>query len=204
MTKATATKIHTSSQMQDILPHLSEETLLVLDLDETVITSTTYHGSIEWAEDLIKKLIKEGLTEEEAIPNAVEVWAKAQEDITMQLTEDAVTAVIAKSSQYIACTKRSKHLYDTTLRHLNSVGVTFGYEGLSYPIVGHEQAYFHHGVIFCGDDSKGSALFSFLKESPLPPHIVMVDDTFIHLEDTAAVCHQHGVEFTGFHYNRKI
>lgn len=198
--KATS-NIELISTLQEVVPVINDSSLLVLDIDDTVVVATTHIGSGKWEKSLRQEFRDEGFSEEEAFIKAENIWNEAQENTFVRPTENDVFTLLSHK-QCLGCTARSPNLIDITMRQLSLAGVSFTDEEMSYPIMETPLVYFHNGIIFCGGVSKATALFSFLENFPSPPQIIMVDDTLHHLEDVSTVAQQRDIEFIGFFYDK--
>ena len=204
MITATDFNIITISTIREIIPHISESSLLVLDIDDTIMTATTYIGSGQWEKDLVKQFIKEGFSPEEAFHKAETIWRKAQKNTRMRLIDQDVLSIFSNNYNCIGCTARSTRLIDITIDQLKDVGISFAKEKASFPIPGCSKAYYHQGIIFCEGFSKGTSLFAFLKTISFPSKIIMIDDSLSHLEDVSLAAQKYGVAFVGLLYNSGV
>jgi len=197
--------IFESSHISEVIPHLLQGTLLVLDIDDTIITSSTYIGSISWVHDLIRKFILNGYSRQEAGYKAYILWRDAQKKTNAILTEKDASLLFENPCDCIGCTARSPEVFSITMQQLGGVGISFDNDSLSCTAENYCLSMFAKGIIFCGGQSKGGALFEFLHASSsytMPDRIVMVDDTLEQLEDVGVFCESNEIDFFGFHYRR--
>ena len=195
------------SNVGDVLPYLSEGALLVLDIDDTIITSSTYEGSISWIDYLTEKFVGEGFSQHDAFEKAVEIWQETQSTVSVQLIEEDIHALFERANYVVGCTSRPVTMLSVTMEQLQTVGISFGHHD-SFPIdtkTADCSAYFSNGIIFGDGGEKGELLFTFLHASEIyemSSRIIMIDDSLCHLEEVLASCRQHNVDYYGFRYSR--
>lgn len=170
------------SQIKDIEKEIDSNTLIAFDLDNTLITSSTYYGSINWEDKIILRLINDGMSPQEAIEAASKIWRKAQFEITIKLIEEESFNFIHKwkqNSTVIGLTKRSFEIKDLTFENLKSNNITFS------PFYDHNLDYFHEGILFCANYQKSFLLESFIDKVLIekPKKIIVVDDKKENLDD---------------------
>lgn len=195
-TLAFSSNISIITKLEQIIPAIDSETLIVFDVDNTLISPKGYFGSDEWFYYLVKIKRFNGLSEKEATDQAVVAWNKAQQVIEVKTVEDSTLSIIQKfkssGHKMMALTARNFDIYGDTLRQLRSVGIGFkdspvydkairiSKELLSSP----EDAVFENGILFVGEhNDKGKVLSYFLKEiSFMPKKVVYVDDRMKHVQ----------------------
>lgn len=170
------------SQIKEIEKEIDKNTLIAFDLDNTLITSTSYFGSINWEEKIILKLIEEGLSPKEARTQASQIWKKAQFNIKTKLIEEESSKFIdkwKKKSNIIGLTARSFDLRELTFDGLRSNNITFS------PFLDHNFDLFHEGTLYCANYLKSTLLSRFVNDvlTKKPEKIIVVDDKKENLED---------------------
>lgn len=174
--------------MRATLPAILPQTLVIYDLDNTLIRPTQTLGSDQWFRDLFDRAKASGATEKEANRAAVGPWVKVQKATavaTVEAESPAIVSELQKSGHFVmGLTARPDSLADTTFKQLKSVG----YRLDAHPPVredldvlnsqGAVAAHFSRGVIFVGPaGDKGQVLVEFLRKTGLDPQsIVFVDD----------------------------
>jgi hypothetical protein len=170
------------SKIKDIENQIEENSLIAFDLDNTLITSSSYYGSINWEDNLISKLKKEGLTQEEAHKQASNIWKQAQFEIKHKLIEKESSKLIKnwkKKSHIIGLTARSFDIKELTFESLKTNKITFS----SY--IDHNLDRFHEGILFCANFLKSTLLTNFINQvlKTKPTKIIVVDDKIENLDD---------------------
>jgi hypothetical protein len=192
---------------------LDSRTLLLFDIDMTLMRARTYLGSDVWFEHLLRRYQdRDGLSHGDAVERAQILWHATQAGIEVDPIE-TTTAEIHRELKLLAgatlgLTARNPMLRDYTLRDLRSLDLGF----FSHPADGEERsldlphpAVLHEGIAFVGQNSKGAGLSALLPvlantRDFLPARIVMIDDRLSHLESMQKVADAAGIPFLGFHY----
>lgn len=187
--------------MREILPFVDSQTLLVFDLDNTVMEPLQTLGSDQW----FKYLLSQGQT----LSEALSVWEEVQKVTAMRPVETITPEIIADEQnlgvQVMALTARPADLAETTENQLMSIGVSFQKESPNshgWTGTGENAATYIHGIEYIGPSlSKGDALMSFLNSNGLhPSRVVFVDDTSKH-DETVNVALDHAkIENYEFRY----
>ncbi len=204
--------IRESEHLRDVSQHLCQDTILVLDLDRTLITSDVFYGSETWEVLVYKHLMSEGHPTRKAKKMSEAIWKRAQAKVTVRLIETCASRHIQEwqnQTNVIGLTARDHTVIETTMKQLSSVDISFSTFNTRFQttklIREETHSVFHQGIAFCGDAPKNEILFQLILDNDilsLPKKIVMVDDRKHHLEMTRKNCHDYGIEFHGFRYNR--
>ena len=205
-------KIITSASIADIEQHSADQkTLVLLDLDQTVFDVTgTVHE--HWFSHMLNHAQTLGHTYESAlkelVPHYVNAMSKAPPVIP---AEDGTARVIKQLQQrginVMGLTARGAMLSASTQKQLNSIDIDFNHtsivaHSISLPMT-KETAHFERGILFCGPNSKGDALKTFLNAvSHKPEKIVFVDDKEHHLKSVMNMADASDIDFVGIRYSR--
>jgi hypothetical protein len=190
--------------MAEILPYINDQTLLVFDLDNTVMEPVQTLGSDQWFHYL--------LNQSYTVDQAVAVWSQVQPVSQMEAVE-SITPEIIKQGQLaglkvMALTARPPSLAQTTETQLLSVGVDFQgspvFENDITDIsgLGDQGPEYIRGIEFVSPKlSKGEALVQFLHQIHFKPRrIVFIDDTAKHTVTVNASLNSEGIENFEFRY----
>ena len=100
---------------------MHSETLLILDLDNTLIESSFHYGSYQWGGHLIREALKKGMNEDEALDSIIPHWNKAQYEIEMRTIEEEISDWLnllhKQGVKMLALTARSLKIVQITLIH---------------------------------------------------------------------------------------
>jgi hypothetical protein len=127
----------------EILDDLDDSTLILLDLDNTIIRSDKDYGSVEFFLALLQEAKKNGLDSKQALLESYERWFRAQKHITVELIDKEIANFISKAnnsgSQIIIITGRNPtpEIIDLTFKQLNLHKLSFS----QLPNMEFEQAY---------------------------------------------------------------
>ncbi len=195
--------------IQDVVQHVDKGTLVVFDIDNTLLECGQSLGSDQWFCSQLKMLKEQGWEQQKALDHVLTLWSDIQHHTRLQAVEPH-TAKVVQSLQLanyplIALTTRSHHVADATIRHLDAAGldlrqtaplketVTLQHDG--------EESIYRDGVLFTNNGHKGKALWAFLERAQIQPRkIVFINDKHSHLLPVEETSQQNGVAFVGLRY----
>lgn len=212
---AQTSDVITTRDLVDVLKVLSEpyngRTLLVLDIDDTLLTSPTFFGSDAWYE------WQKTLSPQSPgyVPCKFDVLAMNFEAGTQVPTQaDAVAAINAIALDKIMITSRSPMYRGGTIRELKKAGYQLP-ESLQPGLAGAIYEYrpdpnqpgatlsYHEGVLMVAGQNKGLALVDLMKHMQITyDRVVQVDDGEKHLNEMRDAMTAAGIEYRGVRYNR--
>jgi hypothetical protein len=203
-------EIRATNHMSDVIRAVDKGTLLVFDIDNTLIEPENQLGSDQWYYFLERKYAEiDGLKESEAYEKATKVWNKTQDLIRMKPVEKKTPAMVreiqGKNRKTLGLTARSFEVAERTLLQLDSVGINFKQNGLresDLEFKSDNTAKFTKGIIFVGENNdKGKVLVQFLKALKLKPkRVVFVDDKVKNVKNVEAALQKEKLPFLGFRY----
>lgn len=202
--------IHQVKHIMEAIRTVDPNTLLIFDLDNTVMESSQMLGSDQWYGYLVRAYQERGLTKEDAVDRAIAQWIVIQRTSEMQPVERATPTLIRAMQQsnvrVMALTARPTQLEKRTLTQLKKIGVSF----MLHPVHRTEvslpfkngTAKYSQGVLFVGAKlNKGVVLGAFLKKISLKPkRVAFVDDKLKHVKDVGQALSKMKVAYTGFRY----
>lgn len=211
-------KVVEITKMAAIKGAVQPGTVLVLDIDNTLVEASQMYGSDQWFEYLVTSGIADGkqlgLPENEvkarAVKRAIEIWQPVQKVTTVQPVEKETASIIESFQKQGFCTMgltaRPLEIEEATQRHLRSVGVSLtagckmpelikGFEGKS-------DVGWYNGVLFVGPgNDKGEALVRFLKSNDIESkRIVFVDDKTRNTDSVERACIKYSLDCVNFRY----
>ncbi|MBF0208408.1 MAG: DUF2608 domain-containing protein [Oligoflexia bacterium] len=203
-------KIEEIKSMRDIESAITDDTLVVLDIDNTIIHPTTYLGSDEWHYYLYRIYKINGVDEKEILSKTTDVWNKTQSLIEIELAEkgtpDLIKKLQGRGIKIMSLTARDGAIADLTIKHLKSLGVDFSKSSLleadkelPWPEGG---VLVRGGIIFVGENNvKGKVLSQFLQKIKfIPRKVVFVDDRQKHVRSVDKEMGDLGVPCVSFRY----
>lgn len=187
-----------------------ESTLVVFDLDNTLVHPNQELGGDQWVHYMIKQKLAEGYSESDALKATLALYYKVQEFINLYPVEPETIAVLdilaQKKVPAIALTSRSLPIMHRTLEQLKQANVSFNCMQVSNKDLKFEMEYpavVSRGIVFCSDNPKGKALFRFIELCSISPSaIIFVDDKMSHVMNVEQECLKRQVNFVGMRYGR--
>lgn len=174
------------AKMAEAISYADKDTLLIFDLDNTIMEPAQMLGSVQWYYYLIKKYIDQGMEKKEAADKVTSTWIRIQEVTQMQPVESATPSLIKKAQEggikAMALTARPTTLAKTTIKQLQSIGVDFTRQPACKKDLSssprHKDSGYIGGVLFAGlENDKGDVLNEFLKDIKYKPtEVVFIDD----------------------------
>jgi hypothetical protein len=199
-----------SEHLSDALQYVDKNTLVLIDLDNTLVRTKQLLGSDEWFGYSIQKYEKEGYSSEMAREMVVDHWMQIQHKTDMQFltpqTEKVLKDILQKKSvSVVALTKRPPRLASRTIHQLSALNVNFS-ECCNYKDCHFFGNQLEKGIIFIAeenDKNKGAAVQEFLSTiDSKPKKILLIDDKENHIRSVGKVLKDSAIEFIGFHYTK--
>ncbi len=203
-------EIRETTSMQEIVPLVDDSTLLVVDIDNTLIEPEGNLGSDQWYYFLVRKYVQlDHMSGKAANETAMQVWNQAQWLVKIRPVEKDTPALIkqlqSKGVRVMGLTARTVDIVDKTFAQLKSIGISLNQPPIhDKPVDFHldDLARFENGILFVGEQNdKGEALVQFLRRSHyLPAKIIFIDDKLRHVENVEKALSKTGARFLGFRY----
>ena len=196
-----------SKKIADILNYVDDETLLILDVDNTLIEPVNYVGGSTWFLHMLKSFASRGIGESEAVKSIYPLFVQLQYVIKIK-TVELETCDVVKQAQKIgaktlALTWRGDILVTRTVEQLAAIGINLGKQTIHDKELFVEKTFgFTDGVLSVnpGND-KGSSLKKFLHMVDYVPNkILIVDDSAMFVEDVRSTLEQEKIPFTCIRY----
>ncbi|MBN2267324.1 MAG: DUF2608 domain-containing protein [Candidatus Babeliaceae bacterium] len=180
------------------------ETLVIFDLDNTVIWPEEPEARDEWFAGQLSAYKKVGLTPDEAIKRFLPTHLKAHATSKIYNVDKDTpwlfTFLKENNVRVIALTARSIAFIGITKKQLKKADIKFspGKNGWNeyYEIDGLKKPIFYtNGIIFAGGNPKGPTLELFLQKLAFKPkELIFVDDSRQHVESVAETAKKIGIE----------
>ena len=202
-------QIHETSYFKEVIDHLSEGDLLLLDIDDTLLITKQMLGCDEWFQYKYKQYKQEGLSPEEALKKALNQWIAIRKLTDMELvepqTDDHIQDLQEKGFQVMGLTTQSHMLSERTNEHLKQVSIHLQKTAPSqkdhYFVQEGRGVLYRHGILFTAGTHKGQALIDLLEILELrPKKIVFINDKESHLKEVEVLVEQYGIPFVGLRY----
>lgn len=167
-----------------IEPYLTPKTLVIFDIDNTLIRPKGHVCSSAWWAYEKLKLINQGYSEEDAVAHVLELCTTIGPNVEMILCEDATKhyfiLIQEKVPYVIALTGRSWAQAELTQTILLRFNMDFSKKALKIDnqVLNHKD-----GIYFCNGNYKDLFLIEILKAmDELPDQIIVIDDIEKYLE----------------------
>ncbi len=200
--------IKQSNTISTILDNVTPNTLVLLDIDNTILQPKQTLGSDQWYSNMVK-VFKQTMPDAKAKTRAIAIWQRIQNKIEVVPMESTTIEVIKKlqkdNIRVMALTARSKPVVDRTIELLAELGLDFSINNTEFNNV---KLYPKHdvkikkGIIFIGPlNNKGKVLLRFLEKTSLKPEkIIFVDDKAEHTQSVDAALNSIGMDHLVIRY----
>jgi hypothetical protein len=190
--------------LRDLAQYLEHpKTLLVFDIDNTLLTTVTDLGSDQWFTHMVQEHRSCGLEYRAAVEQVAPLYHHIHKHIDLVPTEPCLAQLFASLAldgyAMICLTARSLVLQQKTLEHLTK------YELLKflskYP--DHDTANYAYaqGVIFCAGRDKGVVLLSFLQSVGCEAAIIIfVEDKMHQVDSVLTALRSNNIPSIGLRY----
>lgn len=197
--------------LNDVRSYIThQEDLVLIDIDDTLITNPISLGNPAWRSWIKSKIPKynPGFVVYDALTLfiAKHIPYRPVEDSTAQLISDLQVSGIP----VFAFTARGRSQWYTTdiegvdqftHEQLNQVGIDFRRTAIPKELQHLEPTYFYNGIIFAQHIKKGDLLKHLLKDLNFHPTcIIFIDDKLDQVQSVENVVKELGLPFIGFWY----
>lgn len=197
--------------LDDLAKHFpdDEDTLVALDIDQTLIRSLEYVGSEPWYDERIRHWQQSGLSEVEAVYRANEEWERAQKTDSVVCVERSTASYLKKwqdrrDLKVMALTARRWEIAELTQAQLKHAGLAFD-QGVpfSLPLTLSSETKYERGILYVGPmGDKAASLSGFLARLPKPPtFIAFIDDRPGHVARMSEFAEALGIAYFAARYS---
>ena len=207
---AVASSIIETSDFTHAMTYLEDDTLIVFDLDNTLIQTSQHLGSDEWFTHRLEHLTKQGLSIDKALDQVVPHWIEVQNRTEVDFVDPLIPNLLDKMQKkhvpMIGLTKRPPAMANRTLQQIAPLHINFDKTApLKGPLVFEElnASSYQQGIIFIAQGiEKGPAITAYLKKlAKMPKKIVLIDDKMSHLQSVAKALEMMEIPFIGIRYS---
>lgn len=202
-------KIIDIKQMSEMPQHVTSDTLIIFDIDNTILEPAQEFGNDQWFYHHYEK-IKADKTHPMTLDDLLAYWHKIMIMTEMNLVETSTPEFVKElqkqhQAPIIALTTRSFEISQPTLRQLKKHGIEFESSAPSkapiFFVQGEKYIFFDRGVLFSNGGNKGKALFHLLDTIRYKPkRILFINDKASHLKDVESASEERNIEFIGLRY----
>ncbi len=200
---------HTTQEvLQWVVQYDTADTLVIFDIDNTILAPTQALGSDMWFYAYLHEL-REKMDKQEALHHAVSLLHQIYERTQVKLIEENTPAVIEtlqrNGHSVIALTTRSRQMADCTIRHLHSLGIDMTKTAPTPDTAAFAdmpRVLWKEGVVLTSGEHKGKALLAFLHHCNIRPKaILFINDKESHIQEMEGTIEATGITFLGLRYS---
>lgn len=193
---------------ETIIQYAEPSTLLILDVDNTLITPVQELGSNQWFLHRIEWYEEQGYPYREALELTLPEW-EAVQNITESIAVEKTTPQLIQTLQnkgysVIGLTTRGLALATRTLYQLKKIEIDLSKTAITQedvPLLNPHAILFRKGILFTAGTDKGEALMKLFKKLQYTPEkIVFINDMKAHLVQVEKHCKTKGIPFVGLRY----
>lgn len=193
--------------MSEILPEVRPTTLLVFDLDNTLVEPEGNIGSDQWYDYIVTALRRDGLDPAAAEAQAGALWTRMLAKVKAKPVEE-LTPILVREQQkrglkILGLTARGPEDAPATFAQLKAIGLDLEKSAVAKDDLAFAPGgLYSRGVYFVGDGpDKGKALLAFLERTGVrPTRVVFVDDKPRHAKNVDAALTGAGIPCVAFRY----
>lgn len=188
--------------------HVDKNTMVLWDLDNTIIHSHVMEARDEWFRAYLTHWNEQG--DPEAFNRTITRYLDAHSRTTVEVIEPETRDVVEEMNQLakhtFGITSRGHMMKEDTARQLESVNVSFNppeVQNFQKDLDG-RLVVFHNGVLFCNGRPKSHCLTAFLNETGIKAKsMFFVDDHEKHVRDLQEMAAALSIHYVGFRYAAK-
>ncbi len=194
--------------MGQVLPLITANTLVIFDLDNTIMEPTQTLGSDQWGMNEIQRFLKAGLPEREAKDQGVGRFAQVQMRTSVQAVEAMTPKLIhylqKNKIQVMGLTARPLSLTLRSAQQLQSLGVDLAATAPVFngALVSADPSAYFRGILLVGPhNNKGTVLMNFLRLSQVKAdRIVFIDDKLSNVQNVETALNGQKLPHVGLRY----
>jgi len=191
---------------------IKEKVFAIFDIDNTLLhpdKKLDSAGSDQWFSDRVKTEMNKGESINNALDKVLPLYYHIAQNINLELVEATLVKDIKnieKLCEHTIClTARSLCLADITAKQLDRNNLYFKVPEiktdelkLNLP----NESLYKHGILFCGNNSKGLVVTTLLDAMHYTPEkVVFVDDKEHNLKAVEKAVEARGIKFIGLRYS---
>ncbi len=201
-----------SDRIDVLLQHADNETLVVLDLNDTLMSTVEYVGSDTWAaKEIATEMDQSGKSKSQVYDTFIPIWHRILLGCTVkpveEKTPEVITSLQKNGISVVGLTARYIEMAYPTIESLKSIGIDLSvghWGGIDIEIEGGFAAKYIEGIIFSGlKNAKGDTLVRFFRQQGIQPvKVVYADDKLKHVHSVHTALEQMGIECIAIHYRK--
>ena len=193
----------------ELLAHVTLDTLVILDIDDTLLIPVQMLGCDEWFRARIAQNQAAGLPKEKAFNRTLAEWEAIRRLTHMEIVEPGSAEIVhllqERGLTVMGLTTQRWALASCTDGQLAVQGVNLATTAPTkdncYVTVRGVGILYYNGTLYSAGQPKGEALFQFCDQiGHQPKRIVFLNDSHKYLLEMEATAQARGVEFVGLRY----
>jgi len=198
-----------ANHFKEIITHITKDTLVLLDIDDTLLIPKQMLGCGEWFKGRWNEHQKNGKSSSEALEIALAEFEAIRHLSRMNIVEPGTDIIIQELQQkkfhVMGFTTQGLALATRTVQQLyeNKIDLSISapWKDDHYLEVNEHGTLYRKGVFFTSGRHKGDALFKLCKQmNYLPKRIVFINDKASQLLEVEEAAKKQGIEFIGLRY----
>ena len=201
-------KVHFKNHFESLLDYVTSQTLVVLDIDDTLLVPKQMLGTDAWFLYRLKMYLDEGLSKNVALDKALSEWEAIRHLTKVCLIEENIPEIIEQLQNrgvtVMGLTTQGLALATHTVNQLKSLEIDLSRTAPSksdyYFQNGHGVLY-RDGILFTSGTHKGKAFLQLLDHCELSPsHVLFINDKATHIAELEKSVTERDILFTGIRY----
>lgn len=200
----------------EYFPNVNKNTLVVFDIDYTILRATTILGTPEWLYHLVQQEMLTGTNAYNSFAKWYPIWMKAQKFNEVVLMEKNINILLERVKKeamgYIMLTARHPSTEKITYRQLRKLGINFE-DSFSININYHSKfkysTSYNNNILFSHDLNEKSFVFAdWIKQvieqcdkNHSIKKIIFIDDLEKNVISMLTTVRNIGMEYIGIHYS---
>ncbi|MDE3046269.1 MAG: DUF2608 domain-containing protein [Verrucomicrobiota bacterium] len=194
---------------REIEQHVTPDSLVLLDIDDTLLIPVQMLGCDEWFQHRMKKHSAEGLSAEDSLEKSLAEWEAVRHLTKMDLVEADTNAIVqrmqAQGYMIMGLTTQGLALATRTVLQLGEHQIDLLQTAPSksdfYLAQNSHGVLYRHGILFTSGTKKGKALLAFCDDIGYKPsRVLFINDKATHLADVESAVQERGIPFLGLRY----
>jgi len=199
-----------TKSMDQLYNYLKPNTLVIFDVDNTLIEPVQSIGSDQWFRHRISYWVDQGMVQEEALEKALAEWMAVQNISQMQLAEPNIDKIVRhlqeRNFTVMGLTTRGLGMSTRTNQQLAILGIDLSKTAPTTDDVffmNVRGVLFRGGTLFTANTHKGIALFKLLDQFDYTPKMILfINDKRSHIVPIEEEAAKRNIPFIGLRYGR--
>lgn len=193
---------------EELKKYVTPDTLVILDIDNTLIEPVQTLGSDQWFYHQFEGYVNAGMSKSKALEKALAEWTAVQSITKVKTIETNIAAIVRtmqeEGFQMMGLTTRGLGLATRTIEQLQTVSIDLYVNSPcsdDHYFMNGQGILFRKGILFTAGTDKGKTLSKFLALIDVQPkRIVFINDKATHIAEVERMASEQGIPFLGLRY----